>query len=81
MPIYRTNQEAEDLAREVAALTGETITDAVIEALRDRREKLRGPSHAELRARLLAITSRTAAAIGGRAVDADGLYDESGAPR
>jgi antitoxin VapB len=81
MAIYITNQEAEDLAREVAALTGETITDAVIAALRARREGLRRPSQAEHRARLRAITARTSAIIGGRSVDFAELYDDSGAPR
>lgn len=80
MPIYITNQEAEDLAREVAALTGETITDAVIGALRDRREKLRGPSDAQRMQRLLKITERTAAIIGDQKVDFDKLYDEFGLP-
>jgi antitoxin VapB len=81
MAIYITNQEAEDLARELAAMTGGTITDAVIAALRDRREKLRQPSRAEHLARLQAITKRTAAAIGDRAITFDELYDDSGAPR
>jgi antitoxin VapB len=81
VPLYIANQEAEDLARELAAATGETITDVVIAALRDRREKMRQPSRAERMARLLEITERTSKIIGGRKIDFDELYDEDGLPK
>jgi antitoxin VapB len=81
VPLYIANQEAEDLARELAAATGETITDIVISALRDRRDKLREPSKSERMARLLKITERTAKIIGGRKVDFHELYDEDGLPK
>ncbi len=81
MPIYITNPEAEALAREVAEAAGETITDAVIAALRDRRDKLRQPSKAERLARLREISKRSAAIIAGRTVDFDELYDQWGAPK
>jgi antitoxin VapB len=81
VPLYIANQEAEDLARELAAATGETITDIVIAALRDRRDKLRKPSKSERMARLLKITGRTSKIIGGRKVDFDELYDEDGLPK
>ena len=81
MPLYIANQEAEDLARELAAATGETITDIVISALRDRRDKLREPSKSERMARLLKITERTAKIIGGCKVDFDELFDEDGLPK
>jgi antitoxin VapB len=81
VPLYIANQEAEDLARELAAATGETITDVVIAALRDRRDKLREPSRSDRMARLLKITERTAKIIGGRRVDFDELYDDDGLPR
>lgn len=41
MALNIRNPETELLAREVAELTGETKTDAVTEALRDRLERLR----------------------------------------
>lgn len=41
MALNIRNRETERLAREVAELTGETKTDAVTEALRDRLERLR----------------------------------------
>jgi antitoxin VapB len=81
MPIYIANQEAEDLARELAAATGETITDVVIHALRDRRDRLRKPSREERMARLLEISDRSAAIIAGRPVETDELYDEFGLPK
>jgi antitoxin VapB len=81
VPLYIANQEAEDLARELAAATGETITDVVIAALRDRRDKLREPSRLERMARLLKITERTAKIIAGRRADFDELYDDDGLPK
>jgi antitoxin VapB len=81
MPIYIANQEAEDLAREVAAMTGETITDAVIAALRVRREALRQHSEDEQFARLMKLTDRTAWLIGDQKIDFDDLYDEFGPPK
>jgi antitoxin VapB len=81
MPIYITNQEAEDLARELAAATGETITDVVIHALRDRRDRLRKPSREQRMARLIEISNASAAIISGRQVDADEMYDDFGLPK
>jgi antitoxin VapB len=42
MPIHIKNSEAERLAREVVHATGETITQAIINALKERLERLRG---------------------------------------
>jgi antitoxin VapB len=81
MAIYITNPEAEELAREIAAETGETITDTVIAALRDRRDKLRKPSVAERKRRLMEISERTAALIGDQKIDYDDLYDKYGLPK
>jgi antitoxin VapB len=79
--IYITNPEAEELARQLAAQTGETITDVVIAALRDRRDRLREPTREERLRRLREITEQSAAIIAYRSVDFDDLYDEFGAPR
>ncbi len=81
MAIYITNSEAEQLARELAAQTGETITDVVIAALRDRRDRLREPTREERLHRLREITERSAAIIGNRPIDFNDLYDEFGAPK
>jgi len=81
VPIYIANQEAEDLARELSASTGETITDTVIHALRERRDRLRTPTRAERIARLTEISDRSAAIIAGRRLDVDNLYNEWGLPK
>jgi antitoxin VapB len=44
MPLYIKNNEADRLARELAATTGASLTDAIIEALRDRLAALREES-------------------------------------
>ena len=46
---------AHELAREVAGLTGESLTEAVTEALRERRDRLRAEHGAHLADRLQAI--------------------------
>ena len=81
MPLYITNPEADDLARELAAATGETITDAVIQALRERRDRLRLPTVEERIERMRSISEHSASIIRGRRVDFDEMYDEQGAPR
>lgn len=41
MPISIKNAETEDLAREVAGLTGQSLTDAIRIALLEKRERVR----------------------------------------
>jgi antitoxin VapB len=61
MPLSIKNPRAEQLAAEVARVTGETLTDAVILALEERLERLRGRRTApDLLARLTAISQRCA---------------------
>jgi antitoxin VapB len=78
------NQEADRLARELAETTGESLTEAVIRALRERlrREKgrVRGP---RLKDELRAIRERCAAlpVLDERAPDEVIGYDDSGLPR
>ena len=55
MSLNIKSPEAHDLAREVASLTGESMTSAVTEALRERLARLRTEHGADLSARLLAI--------------------------
>jgi antitoxin VapB len=80
------NAEAEHLARELAEVTGETITEAVTIAVRDRLEHVRDRS---------STVARRAASLRAIAADASGrwleeqrtgdlarfLYDERGLPR
>jgi antitoxin VapB len=42
MPISIKNPEAEKLAREISKETGESLTTAITNALRDRLQRLRG---------------------------------------
>lgn len=49
------SSEAHELAREVAEITGETLTAVVKEALRERLERLRGEEAPHLADRLVAI--------------------------
>jgi antitoxin VapB len=76
--------EADRLAREVAARTGETLTQAVIVALRERLARLRGPSkRRRLRDKLREIGERCAQlpTLDGRSDDEMLGYDERGLPR
>jgi antitoxin VapB len=42
MPLSIQNSKAERLARQVAAPSGETITQAILHALEERLERMRG---------------------------------------
>jgi len=42
MPIHLKNLEAESLVREITRTTGESMTQAIITALKERLERLRG---------------------------------------
>jgi antitoxin VapB len=85
MPISIRDPETDRLAREVARLTGETITGAIGTALRERlaRERVRRGGGGRVR-RLLAIGDRCARHMGQPFSSADHgelLYDELGLPR
>ena len=47
MPLSIKNAETEQLAREISKETGESLTDAITIALRDRLQRLRGRRHAK----------------------------------
>ena len=74
--------EAHRLARAIANTTGETVTHAVKEALRERYERLqerRGKASVE---ELLAIARRASAQVKRPYLDhAEFLYDERGLPK
>jgi antitoxin VapB len=76
------NPEAHRLAQAIADLTGEKLTRAVTEALRERYERLqsrRGKASIE---ELRAIAKRAAAHVRGPYLDQpEFLYDERGLPR
>lgn len=78
------HDEADRLARALARETGETLTEAVVIALRERLERVRQPSRAKRRlARVRAIQSRVAALPTRDQRPADEIlgYDEDGLPR
>jgi antitoxin VapB len=59
MPLSIKNKKAEVLAAEVAKETGESLTDAVIHALEERLERIRGNRTApDLLQDILAISKR-----------------------
>lgn len=84
MSLNIKNQEAYDLARELARLTGTSMTEVVLEALRTQRAEVRRQQQQEQRKQqLMAIAQRCAAHIQqpARAVaHGDLLYDEVGLP-
>lgn len=83
MTLNIKDPEAHQLAQKIAQKTGETMTRAVTEALRERLARLnRAHSPDALANDLLAIGRRCAASLKQRPVDhASLLYDEHGLPK
>ena len=78
------NQEAHRLARELARATGESMTAAVSEAIRERLERVRGNSKEDLVERILEIGRDCAAHLKEPFKSGDHgdlLYDEKGLPK
>lgn len=74
--------EAHRLAQAIARATGETMTRAVTEALRERYERLQRCSPEILATDLRAIAKRAAAHVQRPYIDhAELLYDEHGLPK
>jgi antitoxin VapB len=83
MSLNIKSPEAHDLARQVAGLTGETLTTAVTESLRERLERLREEKDPVLADRLMAIGRDCARRLPEpqRSVEhATLLYDDRGLP-
>ncbi len=84
MSLNVKNEEAHRLARELAALTGETVTAAVTEAVRERLERILRGKNGDLADHLLEIGRDCAAHLKEpfRSIDhGDLLYDERGLPK
>lgn len=78
------NDETHRLVQELASLTGESLTMAVTEAVRERLERVRREKGGGLAARLMAIGQDCAPRLKEpyASVDhGDLLYDENGLPR
>lgn len=85
MALSIKHPEADKLARELAALTGETLTDAVLNALRERvqRARMRQRNRRKrLFDRILEISrrARTLPVLDDRSPDEILGYDENGLP-
>lgn len=83
MALSIKHPEADRLARELAACTGETLTEAVVVALRERLTRARGRTQAPtLREELAAIRRRCAAlpVVDNRSAEDILGYDERGLP-
>jgi antitoxin VapB len=77
-------QEAQNLAHELSKLTGESLTVAVTEAIRERLERLQNTEGRGLADRLLRIGKDCAAHLEEPLRSADHgtiLYDDRGFPR
>ena len=78
------NEETHRLARELARATGESMTAAVSEAIRERLERVRGTSEKSRVERILEIGRDCAAHLKEpfKSVDhGDLLYDDKGLPK
>jgi antitoxin VapB len=78
------NVEVEKLARKLSELTGESLTVAVTEAIRERLERLQSADNAALADRLVRIGKDCALHLDEAALSADHgelLFDNRGLPR
>jgi antitoxin VapB len=86
MPLYIRSEEADQLARELAARTGMSITDAVTAALAEKLARTPAPAEIDRKRAFLAMVADVQAKSAARALrdprdHGDMLYDEDGQPR
>jgi antitoxin VapB len=84
MSLNIKNEKTHKMAQELARLTGESMTVAVNEAIRERLERVRGNSKSSLAERLVEIGKECAAHLKEpyKSMDIDELlYDEKGLPK
>jgi antitoxin VapB len=84
MALNIKNEETQKLAKELAKLTGESMTAAVTEAVRERLDRVRGEHGVGLADRLLKIGKDCAAHLRepfGSVDHGELLYDDKGLPR
>jgi antitoxin VapB len=84
MALNIKNDETQKLARELARLTGESMTAAITEAVRERLERVRSEHGAGLTDRLLKIGRECAEHLKEpfRSIDhGEFFYNEKGLPR
>jgi antitoxin VapB len=83
MPLSIKDPEADRLAREVAKATGETLTAAIVQSLRERLQRVRRVRGPRLSEELLKIGKRCASlpVLDARSADEIVGYDRNGLPR
>jgi antitoxin VapB len=86
MPLYIRSEEADALARELAARTGMTITDAVTAALAEKLARTPTPADDDHRRAFLDTVRNVQAAAAAESIQdprdhGEMLYDEAGMPR
>lgn len=78
------SEEAHELAKELASLSGESITAVVTLALREKLERIKKDSSHGMSDQLLAIGKRCAERVKkskNKILTDDDLYDEQGLPK
>lgn len=80
MSLNIKNEETHRLAQELASLTGESMTAAVTEAVRERLERVKSEGRSE---RIRRIQQEFARRLKGKSLPDHGelLYDERGLPK
>ena len=80
MSLNIKNEETHRMAQELAALTGESMTAAVTEAVRERLARVKGGT---IRERISKIQAQVAKELKGKPLPdhAELLYDEKGLPK
>lgn len=80
MSLNIKNEETHRLVQELAALTGENMTVAVTEAVRERLTRVKSRGMAE---RIMKIAKESSALLKGKPLPDHGelLYDEKGLPK
>ena len=83
MSLNIKNQETHKLVQALAKKTGETLTEAVTTAVRERLERLERERRVDDRVRdVMAISRRFSKLLKGKKIDIDSeLYDENGLPK
>ena len=81
MALSIKKEEADRLARELARETGESITDAVVESLRERLERVRNQQSKSRKLRDLVAEVGGYPVLDDRSPDLILGFDESGLPR
>ena len=83
MSLNIKSEEAHRLAKELGELTGESMTEAVIESLRQRLYHVKEAAKPPLAERLMEIGRKCAAELNGQPglMTIDDLYDENGLPK